>query len=295
VTLHNQAVISNQVQQDERIAKEVRARLKRTKIQSAALVPLTIKEEVIGTLVTLGKLGGKGEFDQSDLDLLIAFANQAAIAIENARLYEQSQQLAVVEERQRLARDLHDSVTQALYGMTLYGEAMARQLAAGEAEQAKQQLDELQVTAQEALREMRLLIFQLRPPALEEEGLTTVLRSRLEAVEARAGLMTELNVGEEVRLPQEVEEGLYRIAQEALNNALKHAMADKVVLNLFYREGRIILEVIDDGIGFDLESGLEYGGLGLDGMQERAAKLGGGLIVETSPGTGTKVRVEVPR
>jgi signal transduction histidine kinase len=107
--------------------------------------------------------------------------------------------------------------------------------------------------------------------------------------------MTELNVGEEVRLPQEVEEGLYRIAQEALNNALKHAMADKVVLNLFYREGRIILEVIDDGIGFDLESGLEYGGLGLDGMQERAAKLGGGLIVETSPGTGTKVRVEVPR
>jgi signal transduction histidine kinase len=295
VTRHNQPVISNNVPADSRVDQTAIVYVEEQQILSAALAPLTIKDEVIGTLVVIGTEEGKERFNEPELDVLVSFANQAAIAIENARLYEQAKQLAVVEERQRLARELHDSVTQALYGMTLYAEAMSRQLASGEMELANEQLSELQTTAQEALREMRLLIFQLRPPNLEADGLVTVLRTRLEAVEARAGLTMEFKVDNDVRIPLEIEEGLYRIAQEALNNALKHASAQSVSVCLTLDEPIIVLEIIDDGIGFDPDAGLEDAGLGMDGMYERAAEIGGQLIVESRPGSGSKVRVEVER
>ncbi|HEY42863.1 MAG TPA: GAF domain-containing protein [Anaerolineae bacterium] len=295
VALHNQPVISNQIPDDDRVAKHALSWVLEAGIQSAAVAPLTIKDQVIGTLVLMGTKEGKREFDPTDLDLLVSFANQAAIAIENAQLYEQAQQLAVVEERQRLARDLHDSVTQALYGMTLYSEAIARQLSMGQVDLAKAQLSELHDTAQEALREMRLLIFQLRPPDLEEEGLVAILRNRLEAVEGRADLKTEFRVPNEARLPLEIEEGLYRISQETLNNSLKHASAQSVTVSLLIDESLVILEIIDDGIGFDPDYALEGSGMGLKGMMERAAQMGGQLTVESRPGAGTKVRVEVPR
>ncbi len=295
VTLHNQAVISNNLKEDKRVDQDGMPFIVREQMTSAAVAPLTIKNQVIGTLVVVGTETGKKEFVQSELDLLVMFANQAALAIENARLYEQAQQLAVVEERQRLARELHDSVTQAIYGMTLYTEAMARHLTSGDIDMASGQLEELSATAQEALREMRLLIFQLRPPDLEQDGLITVLRTRLEAVEVRAGLETVFNVPTEVRLPLEIEEGLYRIAQEALNNALKHASAQSITVSLIINEPMVTLEISDDGIGFDPVAGLEDAGLGMDGMYERAEQLGGKLIVESTPGTGTTIRVEVPK
>jgi signal transduction histidine kinase/ligand-binding sensor domain-containing protein len=303
---NNQPVISNDVQNDSRVDQTALSYVREQRITSAAIAPLTIKEQVSGTLIVIGTETGKVKFEESELDILVSFANQAAIAIENARLYEQAKQLAVVEERQRLARELHDSVTQALYGMTLYAEAMSRQLASGEMELSRQlasgemelaneQLSELQTTAQEALREMRLLIFQLRPPNLEADGLVTVLRTRLEAVEARAGLKMEFKVDNDVRLPLEIEEGLYRIAQEALNNALKHASAQSVSVCLTLDEPIIVLEIIDDGIGFDPDEGLEDAGLGMDGMYERAVEIGGQFIVESKPGSGSKIRVEVER
>lgn len=295
VALHNQPVATNQLQTDSRVDETAVSWIRSAQVTRAAAVPLAIKGKVIGTLIMTGAQEGRGDYEQTDLDILVAFGNQAAIAIENARLYEQAQQLGIVEERQRLARELHDSVTQALYGMTLYAEAMARHLAAEKLDLAKVQLSELRSTAQEALREMRLLIFQLRPPDLEEDGLVAVLRNRLEAVEARAGIKIEFTVPTEARLPIEIEEGLYRIAHEALNNALKHAEASKVSVTLVITTDTVQLEVADDGIGFDFEAGLKEGGLGLEGMMERAEALGGQLIVETKPGAGSSISVEVPR
>jgi signal transduction histidine kinase len=251
-----------------------------------------LKDRVIGVLDA--QSDQLDAFDESDLTVLQSLADQAAIAIENARLYEQAQRLAVVEERQRLARELHDSVTQALYGTTLYAEAAARQLATGQVELVSEHLRELRDTAQEALREMRLLIFELRPSILEDEGLANALRARLEAVEERAGLEVEFRVDGETVLPTAIEEGLYRIAQEALNNALKHACARRLSVSLEQRERTVILEVVDDGCGFDPDVAIPGGGLGLDGMIERAAKMGGELALDSEPGAGTRVRVEVP-
>src|SRR6266487_104144 len=145
------------------------------------------------------------------------------LAIENTRLVAAAQDKAVLEERQRLARDLHDSVTQALYGITLHAEAATRLLASGDLATVAEYLHELQDTAQEALEEMRLLIFELRPPVLAQAGLVTALQARLDAVEGRANLETKLIADGVSILPAVVEQALYRIAQEALNNALKHA------------------------------------------------------------------------
>jgi len=167
-----------------------------------------------------------------------------------------------MEERNRLARDLHDSVTQAVYGVTLYAEAATRLLGAGQTEVAAEHLKELRSTAQQALREMRSLIFELRPPVLEKEGLVAALQARLEAVEGRAGLATELKVDGESRVPKEMEEELYRVAQEALNNVLKHSEARTVKLHLHADVDRITLEIADDGVGFDPGATHEHGGLG---------------------------------
>jgi signal transduction histidine kinase/ligand-binding sensor domain-containing protein len=214
-------------------------------------------------------------------------------------LRQREREKAVAEERNRLARELHDSVTQALYGVTLYSEAAAGHLALGHTDRAAEHLQELQETAQEALAEMRLLIFELRPPILEELGLVAALQARLQAVEGRAGLTTEFKTNIEERLPPDVEEGLYRIAQEALNNALKHAQARNIEVHLRQDEprrtepARVTLEIADDGIGFDLAMAPERGGMGLLAMEERAVELGGRLTVESAPGKGTSVRVSM--
>lgn len=261
------------------------------KTRSALAVPLKTKEAVVGVLnVHSDHLNA---FDESDLAVLQSLAHQAAIAIENARLYEQARQLAVVEERNRLARELHDSATQSLYGVTMFAEAAARLLRTGETERAAEHLREVRETAQEALQEMRLLIFELRPPILEKEGLVAALQTRLETVEGRSGLRIEFNADGVGDLPVEIEEGLYRIAQEALNNALKHARAHTVSINLCQDQQSVILEIADDGVGFDPIATPGKGGLGLGGMKERALLLGGRLTVSSKPGEGTTVRVEV--
>jgi signal transduction histidine kinase len=230
-----------------------------------------------------------------ELSLLAAIGHQIGVAVENARLYEQAQQLAVMSERNRLARDLHDSVMQALYGVTLYAEAAARQLTSGDGDLAAGHLREIRSTTQEALREMRLLIFELRPPILKSDGLAAALQSRLEAVERRVGIEAEFVGSGDCRLSPEVEEGLYRIAQEALNNALKHALATSVRVHLRGNRRIVALEIADDGTGFDPDRVREGGGFGLRSMQERATRLGGELTVQSQPGAGTTVRVEVCR
>lgn len=201
---------------------------------------------------------------------------------------------AVTEERNRLARDLHDSVTQALYSQTLYAEAAIRQLDGHRVERVAAHLHQLRQTAQQALREMRLLIFELRPPALAEAGLVAALQARLEAVEARTGVETAVIAPDECHLPPETETGLYWIAQEALNNALKHARAGKIEVTLAQTAGGVTLTIADDGVGLDTADANHKGGLGLRGMQERAAQLGWRFTLRSAPGQGTTIHVEVP-
>jgi signal transduction histidine kinase len=200
---------------------------------------------------------------------------------------------AITSERNRLARDLHDSVTQALYSQTLYAEATARLLSAGEMQTAAEHVDEIRHTAQQALQEMRLLIFELRPSVLAEEGIVSALQMRLESVEERSGFTTEFKVDGEIELPANIEEGLYWISQEALNNIVKHAQASKVTVMLKKDPHIIILDILDDGIGFDPEEQSNGGGLGLRGIQERVDQLGGQITIESQPGKGTRVHVEI--
>jgi signal transduction histidine kinase/ligand-binding sensor domain-containing protein len=209
-------------------------------------------------------------------------------------LAQQAAEAAVATERNRLALDLHDSVTQALYGMTLHAKVASLLLSSGQVDLVADHVREMQDAAREALGEMRLLIFDLRPPVLEE-GLVSALQARLEAVESRAGLETAFNVEGEIRLPPEIEEGLYRIAQEALNNALKHAQAHTITVSLRHvpHQRIVVLEIADDGIGFDPTAARDQGGMGLRGMEERAAQFGGQLTIQSRPGAGTSVRVEV--
>jgi signal transduction histidine kinase len=213
------------------------------------------------------------------------------MAVENARLYDQVQQTALLEERSRLARELHDSVTQSLYSVTLYAEAAARLFSAGDTQTAAENLRELRDTAKEALREMRLLIYELRPPALETGGLAGALQARLDAVEARAGLQTELEVEGTDRLSSTVQEELYHIAREALNNLLKHARAHSVCVHLSFQKTQTWLEICDDGVGFNPDEIQASGGLGIFGMKERAQRIGAHLEIQSAPAKGTTVRV----
>jgi signal transduction histidine kinase len=272
---------------------ELRGLVEKEGVQSMISVPLIAQGRTVGAM-QLGAWAARSATAE-ELSLLAAIGQQIGVAVENARLYEQAQQLAVMKERNRLARDLHDSVTQALYGVALYAEAAARQLQVGQTDLVGAHLSEIRGTAQESLREMRLLIFELRPPILKQEGLVAALQSRLEAVEGRVGLETEFEAQIDGRLSPDVEEGLYRIAQEALNNALKHAHASRVAVRLCGNGQGIVLEIIDNGCGFDPHVTREHGGFGLQGMEERAVRLGGLLTVQSRPGQGTKLRVEVNR
>jgi signal transduction histidine kinase len=226
-------------------------------------------------------------------ELALAIAIHAAIAIENARLHEQAQQLATMEERQRIARELHDSVAQALYTVTLYTDAAAMALSAGRQDTATEHLHELRETVQEALRNIRVLMFELRPRELEKEGLAAAIQSRLAAVEARIGLQTELQVEGEEGLPFAIKEELYRIAREALNNVVKHAQARQTGVRLRFAGQTAELQVWDDGVGFDPARVPAQGGLGLRGMRERVDRLGGTLEIESAPGRGTRVSVKL--
>lgn len=209
----------------------------------------------------------------------------------------QIEELAVVEERNRLARDLHDSVTQSLYSVTLFAQAALDRAGAGDLGQTERSLVRVVATAAQALKEMRLLVYELRPLALEEESLADALQKRLDAVERRSGTETRLIVemNGDLNLPNGVEDELYHISQEALNNSLKHAQATMVTVRLSQAAGgnHLILEIIDDGCGFDLNAAKESAGLGLISMQERVDNLGGELMIETSAANGTCVTVDL--
>jgi PAS domain S-box-containing protein len=254
-------------------------------------VPVWAGGQVLGVLSVIAEVGRC--FSQAEVSLLVSIADEIGVAVENARVHERAQQLAVVRERERLARELHDSVTQSLYSLTLLAEAGQRRVGAGNLERAGEYLSRLGEIAQQALKEMRLLVYQLRPLAMRREGLVGALQERLDAVEKRAGVDARLLLEGSVALPPFAEDELYRIAQEALNNALKHAAPTVVRVTIRAVDSHVSLEIQDNGRGFDPQSAGREGGMGLVSIRERAEKLGGSLAVISRPGEGTTVRVEL--
>lgn len=232
---------------------------------------------------------------------VVTLRSQAAVMDQLLGVHEQVvreqasrlEQAAVAAERSRLARDLHDSVTQSLYSLTLLAEGWRRMATAGKLERVDELLAELGEISQQALREMRLLVYELRPPALEREGLLGALHQRLGAVEKRAGVDARLIAEEVVELPAPVEEGLYRVALEALNNALKHATATSVIVHIRTDNERVELEVVDNGRGFDPGTVDDRSGMGLISMRERMEKLGGSLTIRSTLGQGTSVKAVI--
>jgi signal transduction histidine kinase len=254
-------------------------------------IPLITKNEIYGGIVLYYTF--PHEFTENIHKLAQNFGDQAALAIENVRLFNEAKNKGVQEERLRMARTLHDSVVQELYSITLYTEASLRLLAAGDRETTSSHLSEIQETAIEALQEMRLLIFELRPSILELEGIIPALQARLDAVENRARVVTSMQIEGDINLSDQIEEVLYRIAQEALNNILKHAHAHTVTMKLSQNKHSVQLEISDDGIGFDLNSIQKNGGAGLRGIEERMVHIGGTVIIHSIPGSGTCIKASL--
>ncbi len=260
--------------------------------RAVLVVPLIVNQQAQGCLA-LFSLEPR-DFYEEDIGLATTFGDHIALALENARLREAAGRMAVLEERERLSRELHDSVTQSLYSLTLFAETGRRYASAGDLGQARDHLALLGDTAQQTLKEMRLMVHELRPSALEKGGLVGALRRRLDAVEERAGVMTRLLAPSALVLPPMLEDGLFLVAQEALNNALRHAKASAVTVRIEVDGETITLEVEDDGCGCDLEAARQSGGIGLLAMRERAEKLGAHLEVHSAPGAGTRVRLFAP-
>ncbi len=256
-------------------------------------VPILAKSRVIAAFYLTDKIGAD-EFSEDDQAAIEMLAAHAAIAIENARLFERSRELSVVEERTRLARELHDSVSQTLFSMSLVADAAAT-LVDHDAEKAKKQLEGLREMARAATQEMRSLIFELRPADLDAEGLVATLRKHIDVLRRVYPMRIEFKEKVAARPPPAVEREVYRIAQEALNNAIKHSQADTIDVELSTRGATITLLVADDGKGFEPAAAqLRATTLGITSMEERAAALNGVLRIDSSE-AGTRVRLEVPR
>lgn len=254
-------------------------------------VPIRDGEDILGIIYLANKRGGAG-FTEDDEELLTLFAAHAAIALTNARLYERERELTVVRERTRLARELHDAVAQKLFGIRL-GLRTSASLVPRDPGRAVDELERVQGQVAEALNELRAVIVELRPAGLADDGLLESLRKHVTVLDRVYGPHVVFDPGEycDCGLSPAAEITVFRIAQEALHNALRHAGAHEVRVRVRRRDGLLTLEVGDDGRGF--EPG-ESRGLGLDSMRARAAAVGAGLTVESAPGTGTRVRLEVP-
>jgi signal transduction histidine kinase len=256
-------------------------------------VPIRSRGGVLGALYLTDKEDAPG-FTDEDERLMLMLAAHAAIAIENARLYERGRELSFVEERNRLARDLHDSVVQKLFGVVLAAQS-AETLFDRDPDSARGQLQKLGELTQDAIQELRSLIFQLRPAAVESEGLAEALVKHVQVLRRVHRQDIELEVVGEPRLRPRIDDEVFRIAQEALHNALRHAAAARLEVRLEEGERLLALTVRDDGRGFDPGAAAHRSRrLGLTSMEERAAALGGALTIDSAPGEGTTITLEVP-
>jgi signal transduction histidine kinase len=258
--------------------------------RSELVVPLVVGDKLIGVLDIHSREVNR--FSEMDARVMTTLADQIAVAVQNARLYAQAQELAVLEERNRLARELHDSVSQALYGIAL-GTRTARTLLDRDPKLVADPLDYVLSLAEAGLTEMRALIFELRPEALRNEGLIAALNKQVASLQARHGIQVDTELPVEPEISIEIKEALYQIAREAMHNTVKHAKATHVMLTLQHTSEQIVLDLRDDGIGFDT-GGSFPGHLGLHSMRERATRLRGKYTVESTPGFGTHIAVVIP-
>jgi len=269
-------------------------------IEPGALLPLRVRGQALGVLVIIGPQGSV--FNEGHLALFESTADQLGVAVENARLYEQAEQAAAAAERSRLARDLHDAVTQTLFSASLIAEVLPR-IWERNPDEGWKRLEELRELTRGALAEMRTLLLELRPSALIDAPLGDLLRQLAESITGRARVPVAVEAEDECALPPEVKVALYRIAQEALNNVAKHAGASRATVSLRgfppdvggEREGAgaVELRVSDDGRGFDPQS-IPPESLGLGIMRERAEAIGAALRIESQVDHGTQVVVAWP-
>ena len=262
-------------------------------------VPIMVGGEIFG--VFSADYTTHRTITQANLDLLVSLADRAALAIQNAQIHEQTQHTAVIEERSRLARELHDAVTQTLFSASLIAEALPA-CWDNDPEEGRQLLNELRQLSRGALAEMRTLLLELRPSALSESNLGDLLRQLGEAVNGREGIDVKLSVNGRCNLPPDVHIAFYRIAQEAMNNIARHALANQVEVKLSYvpldKAGSngvncssAQLSIFDNGRGFLLDE-IPTSHLGISIMQERAQSIGGELLLNSEPGKGTHVTVK---
>ena len=263
-------------------------------------VPIRDCDEILGALF-LGNTSPPGEgrrFTEEDEELLTVLAAHAAIALTHARLYERERELAIVEERTRLARELHDAVAQKLFALRLTAEA-AGGLVEADPQRARAHLGQISALAGEAAEELRAAVGELRPAELDEDGLAQAMRKQIDVIDrayqTRGGPRVTFREEPIGPLPPAHEQVVLRVAQEALHNALRHADAKRIELSLGpLAPGGVVLTVVDDGSGFDVPSRSSERGLGLVSMRERADSVGGHVRLISEPGQGTTVRLEVP-
>jgi PAS domain S-box-containing protein len=250
-------------------------------------VPLAVKSRIIGSVGVAHEK--RNYFTPHHADLALSVANQAAITMINAELYEQAQALAVLEERQRLARNLHDAINQSLFSAGLIAEVLPRLWERDQAG-ARQSLEDLRKLVRGAQAEMRALLAELRPSTLTDAELGDLLRLLGNAFTGRTNIPARVTVVGQGALPADVQVAIYRIGQEALNNVAKHAGASTVEIHLKHEEPGIELSIHDDGQGFILGQ-TTSGHYGLDMMHERAETVGANLSIMSQPGQGTELRI----
>lgn len=250
-------------------------------------VPLAVKNRIIGGLGVAHEM--RNYFTPHHADLALSVANQAALTIINAELYGHAQELAVLEERQRLARNLHDAVNQSLFSAGLIAEVLPR-LWDRDQELARESLEDLRRLTRGAMAEMRALLAELRPSTLTDADLGELLRLLGNAFTGRTNIPISLDMVGQGALPAEVQVAIYRICQEALNNTAKHARAERVEIHLKQEEASIELSIRDDGLGFDPEQ-TSSGHYGISIMRERAEAVSAHLSITSQPGRGTELMI----
>ncbi|MEM7112495.1 MAG: GAF domain-containing sensor histidine kinase [Chloroflexota bacterium] len=261
--------------------------------RSELVIPLRLGDRVLGTLDV--QSDQRNAFTAEDMLVIQSLGDQVAIAINNAHLYDRSRSLAIVEERNRLARELHDSVTQTIFSMTL-ASASARILLERDPSRVLARLDRLHDLAQGALKEIRSLIYQLRPVSVADAGFLPALAQHIDERQRRDGLQVTLHMVGKGELPPDWEAALFRIVQEALNNVVKHAQTNEATISLNLKGDIVSLRIEDRGLGFTADPvNQQLMGLGLTSMRERAELIGGTLALQSAPSEGTMIEVTIPK
>ncbi len=253
-------------------------------------IPMLAGDEVVGVVDVQAPVVGR--FSGPDARVIKTLVEMIAVAIQNARLYQQARQLAVAEERNRLARELHDSVSQALYGIVLGANTSQALLKAKQYEQLDSAVGYVLSLAKAGLDEIRASIFDLRPVVLQDQGLIQAISSHANALQIRHGIRVQAALCAEPELPFQIKEEIYRIARESLHNIVKHAQATEVNVRLACTDEQIELHIEDNGVGFDPSK--PYASLGLKSMRERVASLKGTITITSAPGAGTRIAAAIP-